>query len=255
MTTSAAPTVTPVREGFTTVTPYLRVKEEGLVDFLVKVFDAHETFSGRGGGGGMHREVRLGDSMLMIGEGGGAGGVMPIKPMAFHVFVKDVDATFATALAAGASALGHPEDRHYGERSGFVMDPFGNHWYIATPLGPNSLANALRTVTPALFANSAADYIAFLERALGAVEEMRAGDADHVRYARVRIGDAAVELGDGVPNPGAFMLYVMDPDERYERAVAAGATSIMTPSDQPYGRAAGVRDSVGNQWFFSRPAK
>ena len=92
-TVSMAPAV---REGFTTVTPYIRVGKEGLVDFLVQVFDAQETFSGRGGGGGMHRELRIGDSMLMIGEGGAdAAGVMPIRPVAFHVFVKDVDATLA----------------------------------------------------------------------------------------------------------------------------------------------------------------
>jgi uncharacterized glyoxalase superfamily protein PhnB len=244
-----------LREGFTTVTPYIRVGSEGLVAFLASAFGAVETFAAGGGGGGMHREVRIGNSMVMIGEGSGAGGMMPIAPMAFHVFVDDVDAAFARAVAAGAKAIGAPEDRHYGERAGFVTDPFGNHWYIATPLGPNSLATALRTVTPALFANSAADYITFLERALGAVEEMRAGDAEHVRYARVRIGDAAIELGDGAPMPGAFMLYVTNPDERYERAVAAGATSIMAPSDQPYGRVGGVRDAVGNQWFFSRPAR
>jgi uncharacterized glyoxalase superfamily protein PhnB len=244
-----------VREGFTTVTPYIRVGSEGLVAFLASTFGAVETFAAQGGGGGVHREVRIGDSMVMIGEGSDAGGTMPIGAMAFHVFVDDVDAAFARAIAAGANVIGVPEDRHYGERSGFVTDPFGNHWYIASPLGPNSLATALRTVTPALFADSAADYITFLERALGAVEEMRAGDGDHVRYARVRIGDAAVELGDGVPMPGAFMLYVTNPDEWYERAVAAGAISIMTPSDQPYGRVGGVRDAVGNQWFFSRPAR
>jgi PhnB protein len=248
-------TIDAVREGFTTVTPYIRVASEGLVAFLATAFGASETFAARGGGGGMHREVRIGNSMVMIGEGPDAGGTMPIGTMAFHVFVDDVDAAFARAVAAGANAMGAPEDRHYGERAGFVTDPFGNHWYIASPLGPDSLANALRTVTPALFATSAADYIAFLERALGAVEEMRAGDAEHVRYARLRIGDAAIELGDGAPMPGAFMLYVTDPDERYERAVAAGATSIMTPSDQPYGRIGGVRDFVGNQWFFSRPAR
>jgi uncharacterized glyoxalase superfamily protein PhnB len=219
----------------------------------VKVFDAEETMSGRGGGG-MHREVRLGDSMLMVGEGSDAGGIMPVRPVAFHVFVKDVDATYARAIAAGASAIGQPEDRHYGERSGFVMDPFGNHWYIATPLGPNSLANSLHTVTPTLFATSAAEYMAFLTEALGAVEEMRAGDGGQVRYARMRIGDAAIELGDGTPMPGAFLLYVTDPDARYERAIAAGATSIMPVGEQPYGRIGGVQDSVGNQWFFSRPA-
>jgi PhnB protein len=252
-TMTSAVTTEALREGFTTVTPYIRVASDGLVAFLASAFGAVEAFAAQGGGGAMHREVRIGNSMVMIGEGSDAGGMMPIAPMAFHVFVDDVDAAFARAVAAGGSAIGAPEDRHYGERSGSVTDPFGNHWYIATPLGPNSLANALRTVTPTLFANSAADYIAFLERALGAVEEMRAGDAEHVRYARVRIGDAAIELGDGAPMPGAFMLYVTDPDAWYERAVAAGATSIMTPSDQPYGRIAGVRDAVGNQWFFSKP--
>jgi len=245
-----------IREGFTTVTPYIRVPEAGLVDFLAQVFDAQETFSGRGGGGGMHREVRIGDSMLMIGEGGaGGGGVMPIRPVTFHVFVKDVDATFKRAIAAGATPLGEPADRHYGERAGFVSDPFGNRWYIATPLGPQSLANALRTVTPVLHLEGAAEYMEFLKGALGAVEEMRAaGPSGELRYGRVRVGNAAIELGEGDSMPGAFMLYVADPDAMYQQALTAGATSIMVPSDQPYGRVGGVQDASGNQWFFSRPA-
>src|SRR5690349_21305743 len=79
---TAVSTTPALREGFSTVTPYIRVREAGLADFLAQVFDAQETFSAHGGGGGMHREVRLGDSMLMIGEGGGgAGGVMPIRPV------------------------------------------------------------------------------------------------------------------------------------------------------------------------------
>jgi uncharacterized glyoxalase superfamily protein PhnB len=254
-TMTAVSTTTAIREGFTTVTPYVRVGEAGLVDFLAQVFDAQETFSGRGGGGGMHREVRIGDSMLMIGEGGtGAGGVMPIRPVAFHVFVKDVDATFERAIAAGAISLGEPADRHYGERAGFVSDPFGNHWYIATPLGPQSLATALRTVTPVLHLKGAAEHVEFLKRALGAVEEMRAAEpSGALRYGRIRVGDAAIELGEGDPMPGSFMLYVADPDTMYQQAIGAGATSIMPLSDQPYGRVGGAQDAVGNQWFFSRP--
>jgi PhnB protein len=244
---------TGIREGFTTVTPYIRVGEAGLADFLAQVFDAQETFSGRGGGGGMHREVRIGDSMVIIGEGASGGGVMPVRPMAFHVFVKDVDATFARALAAGAIALDEPTDRHYGERAGFVADPFGNHWYIATPLGPQSLASGSRTVTPVLHTTGASEYHDFLERALGATGEIRSDVSGPLRYARLRIGDAAIEIGEGGPMPGSFMLYVSDPDARYERALAAGATSLMPPSDQPYGRVAGVEDGTGNQWFFSRP--
>lgn len=246
---------TGIREGFTTVTPYIRVREAGLVDFLAQAFDAQETFSGRGGGGGMHREVRVGDSMVMIGEGvAGASGVMPIRPVAFHVFVKDADGTFKRAIAAGATSLGEPADRPYGERSGFVADPFGNHWYISTPLGPQSVASALRTVTPFLHAKEAADYAEFLKRALDAVEETRHDESGQLRYARLRIGDGAIELGEGEPMPGSFLLYVGDPDARYQQALAAGATSLMPPTDQPYGRIGGVQDSWGNQWFFSRPA-
>jgi uncharacterized glyoxalase superfamily protein PhnB len=255
-TMTAVSTDTGIREGFTTVTPYIRVREAGLVEFLAQVFDARETFSGRGGGGGMHREVRIGDSMVMIGEGtAGAGAVMPIRPMVFHVFVTDADATFMRALAAGAASLGEPADRHYGERAGFVRDSFGNHWYIAAPLGPQSLAAALRTVTPALHVRRAADYLEFLKDALGAVEELRVDDpGGSVRYARLRIGDAAVEVGEGEPMPGSFLLYVGDPDGRYQHALAAGARSLMPPTDQPYGRMAGVEDAWDNQWFFSRPA-
>jgi uncharacterized glyoxalase superfamily protein PhnB len=254
MTTMSTGTV--MREGFTTITPYIRVSDAGLLDFLAQVFDARETFSGRGTGGGMHREVRIGDSMLMIGEGEvRAGGVMPIRPVAFHVFVPDVDATFERAIAAGATSLGEPADRHYGERAGFVRDPLGNHWYIATALGPDSLAASLRTVTPVIHLKGAAEYMEFLRRALGAVEEMRADDpTGAVRYARLRVGDAAIELGEGAPMPGSFLLYVADPDALYEQALAAGATSVMPLSDQPYARTGGVEDPAGNQWFFSRPA-
>jgi PhnB protein len=255
-TMTTGPSSTAIREGFTTVTPYIRVAGAGLVDFMAQVFDAQETFSGRGSGGGMHREVRIGDSMVMIGEGDLPGSVMPIRPVAFHVFVKDVDTIFKRAIAAGATALDEPTDRHYGERAGFVSDPFGNRWYIATALGPHSLANALRTVTPVLHLEGAAEYIEFMKRALGAVEEMRAPEASGaVRYARVRVGDAAIELGEGGPMPGSFMLYVADPDALYQQALTAGATSLMPPSDQPYGRSAGVEDASGNQWFFSRPVR
>jgi uncharacterized glyoxalase superfamily protein PhnB len=254
-TMTGAGTTTAIREGFTTVTPYLRVSEEGLLDFLTQVFNAEETASGRGTGGGMHREVRIGDSMLMIGEGGaGTGGVMPVRPTACHVVVTDVDAAFQRAIAAGATSLGEPADRPYGERSGFVADRFGNHWYIATPLGSQSFASDLRSVTPFLHLRGAAGYGEFLERALGAIEELRHDEGGVLRYARLRVGDAAIELGEGDPMPGSFLLYVADPDAAYAQALGAGATSIMPLADQPYGRMGGVEDAAGNQWFFSRPA-
>jgi PhnB protein len=244
----------PIREGFTTVTPYIWVPDRGLADFLVRVFDAVETSVIDNPGHGIHRELRIGNSMLMIGESGEQKPGLS-RPAAFHVFVNDADATFARAIAAGGTSMGDPEDRAYGERSGFIRDAYGNHWYIATPLGPQSVAHALRSVTPFLHARQLDEYMGFLIRAFSAVEEMRHEEpAGIVRYTRMRIGDAALEFGPADTMPGAFFLYVADPDAVYEQALAAGATSLAAPADRPSGRIAFVNDPVGNHWYIARPA-
>ena len=256
MTTAVANPAKPglhVREGFTTVTPYIWVPDRGLADFLVRTFDAVETSVADNPGHGIHRELRIGDSMVMIGESGRTD--MPARPVALHVFVDDVDATFARAIAAGGESLGVPEDRHYGERAGFVRDAYGNHWYIATALGPQSLGHALRTVTPYLHAHDVDGYMAFLARAFGAVEETRAEQpGGAIPYARMRFGDAAVEFGTSDPMPGSYFLYVADPDAVYQQALAAGAKSLSAPADQPTGVRIGfVEDVVGNHWYIARP--
>jgi len=242
-----------VREGFTTVTPYIWVPDRGLADFLIRTFDAVETRVDENPGHGIHRELRIGSSMVMIGETGPTDA--PARPQAFHVFVPDADATFARALTAGAMSLGEPEDRHYGERAGFVVDAYGNHWYIATALGPQSLGHHLRTVTPYLHALDVDGYMKFLTRAFGAVEETRAEQPGGViPYARMRFGDAAVEFGTHPPMPGAYFLYVADPDAVYEQALAAGAKSLSAPADQPSGLRIGfVEDPLGNHWYIARP--
>jgi PhnB protein len=255
MTTDVAPEATArIREGFTTVTPYMWVPDRGLADFLIRVFDAVETNVMDNPGHGIHRELRIGNSMVMLGETGDQKSALS-RPVALHIFVDDADATFARALAAGGTSLGEPADRPYGERSGFIRDPYGNQWYIATPLGPESLASHLRSVTPYLLAHDVRGYIEFLVRAFGAVEEVV---VDHgggaIPYARARIGDAAVEFGSADPMPGAYFLYVADPDAAYEQALAAGATSLAAPADRPSGRIAFVEDPVGNHWYIARPA-
>lgn len=250
---------THVREGFTTLTPYLRAREPGLVDFLARVFGAVETSRVKGSAGGMHREVRLGNSMIMIGEGGDDT-VVPVRPSELHVYVEDVDAAFERALAAGATSLGEPANRPYGERAGFVRDAFGNHWFIATHLGDSYLPAGLLTVTPFVHASGAAGYIGFLKEAFAAAEEARHEPAEgHVVYARLRIGNAAIELGEAegpaTAMPSAFYLYVRDADALYRRALSAGAKSLWPPGDQPYGdRMGAVEDPAGNQWFIARPA-
>jgi len=123
--------VKPIREGFHTVTPYLMVREAAkLIDFVKEAFAATELFRGTGSAGGIHAEVRIGDSMVMIG-GAGTWSGEPI-PAAIYLYMDDVDAVYKRALQAGAASLSEPADQPYGDRIAGVKDPFGNVWYIAT---------------------------------------------------------------------------------------------------------------------------
>ena len=120
----------PTRAGFGTVTPYLMVRQvDPIVDFLRQAFGAKETFRTTGGAGGIHCEVRIGDSMVMIG-GDAPGGVEP-KPSALFLYVEDVDAVYARALDAGATSLIEPGAQFGEQRGAGVEDPFGNQWFMA----------------------------------------------------------------------------------------------------------------------------
>jgi PhnB protein len=124
----------PIREGFHTVTPYLLAREaDDLVAFVKQAFGATETFRAPGGAGGLHIEVRIGDSMVMIGGGAAWGG--ELMPAMLHLYVEDVDAVYRRALGAGAAAIEEPADQPDGDRRAGVKDPFGNQWYIATHQG------------------------------------------------------------------------------------------------------------------------
>lgn len=252
---------TPVREGFQTVMPYLLVrKPTGLIEFLKQAFGATEVMRGTGSAGGLHAEVRIGDSRVMMG---GFEQEPPPDfeemPTALHLYVEDADAVYRSALEAGATSLGEPADRDYGERSGFVKDPFGNHWYIATHKGPSAVPEGLRTVTPYLHARGAAGLIDFLERGLGAQEAARHQSPEGiVHHAKLRIGDSIVEMGEAQgpaqPMPTTFYVDVLDVDLGYERALQAGAGSVQLPADQFWGaRTAAVKDPSGNVWYLVAP--
>ena len=126
--------VKPVREGYHTVTPYLIVQEAAqLIDFVKQVFGATETFRGTGSAGGIHAEVRIGNSMVMIG-GGGAWSGEP-SPATLYLYIDDVDAVYTRALQAGAASISEPADQPYRDRLAGVKDSFGNVWYISTYIG------------------------------------------------------------------------------------------------------------------------
>ena len=117
--------------GFHTVTPYLMVQEAAqLIDIVKQAFGATELMRTTGSAGGIHAEVRIGVSVVMIGGGGAWSG--EAMPAAIYLYMDDVDAVYKRALQAGATSIAEPEDQPYGDRMAGVKDAFGNVWYIAT---------------------------------------------------------------------------------------------------------------------------
>jgi PhnB protein len=252
--------VRPIPEGFHTVTAYLTARQAPeLLEFVKRAFGAEEQFRGTGSAGGMHAEVRIGDSMLMIG-GGGAWQGTPMTT-GLHLYVPDTDATYKLALGLGAISLHEPMDQNYGERSAAVKDVAGNHWYIATHTGPTAVPQGLRSLNVYLHPRGADQLINFLKRAFGAEEVARYASADGIiQHAQAKIGDSVIEMGEAhgqyQPMPTMFYLYVEDADALYARATREGAISISPPTDQPYGdRSGGVSDPFGNQWYIATHIK
>ena len=256
------PKVNPIPRGFRMVTPYLVAADApALMDFAVQAFGAEEkervimeT--------GMHGEVRIGDTMLMIG-GGIPGKKFPgtLQAGALHIYVEDADAAYKKALAAGATSIDEPRDQEYGERSATVRDAAGNFWYIATHKGESYKPKGLFNVNPYLHPRRAEPLIGFLKRAFGAQEIAKYASPDGVvHHAEIRVGDSVVEMGEAHGKyetmEAMFYLYVPNVDDVYRQAVAAGATSFQEPTDQFYGdRSAGVQDNFGNKWYIATHIK
>ncbi len=256
-TEGSAPAAGP--EGVRTVTPYIVAQDApGLIDFVKRVFGAEEKLRSTGSAGGIHCEVRIGDSTLMIGGGGPKVSWRGESwPTVLHIYVPDTDAAYQRALEAGAESIGAPADQSYGERSGGVKDPAGNQWYIATHKGDAYVPQGAATVMPYLHPLRAEPVITFLKRAFGAEEVGKYASPDGViHHAQVRIGESMLEMGEAhgpyQPVRTMFNLSVSNVDAAHLRAVRAGATSIQEPADQPYGaRTAAVQDVFGNQWYMA----
>lgn len=118
--------------GHNSVSPYLIVKDaKKTIAFLKTVFDAQELQSFQDPQGRlMHAEVKIEDSVIMLGD------ELPPDwsacPAHVHVYVKDVDATYAKALEAGATPEQKPVQKQDADKRGGVKDPWGTTWWIAT---------------------------------------------------------------------------------------------------------------------------
>lgn len=124
--------------GFHTLTPYLIVPNavEALA-FYAKAFNATELLRLEFPGGGvMHAEMKLGDSIFMLsGEWKDSGNLSPQTlggtPVSLHIYCDDVAASYDRAVAAGCKSLMPPTNMFWGDRMSNVQDPFGHRWTIA----------------------------------------------------------------------------------------------------------------------------
>ena len=124
-------TVKAIPEGYHTVTPYLITREAAKVlEFAKQAFGAVEVERHEDGQGRIqHAAIRIGDSMVMLGQSNDDWKEMPAM---LHLYVPDADATYRRAIEAGGKSVREPRDEFYGDRSGGVQDPAGNQWWIAT---------------------------------------------------------------------------------------------------------------------------
>ena len=121
------------KDTYRTVTPYLVVPDaDAEITFLKAAFGGTEVSCSRDAANAvMHAEIRVGDSLIMLGQA-----TPEWKPLsaALYLWVADVDATYATALKAGATSQSEPEDKPYGHRNAGVVDRNGVTWWIGAPV-------------------------------------------------------------------------------------------------------------------------
>jgi PhnB protein len=127
-------------EGMQTVSTYLTVKgAAGAIEFYRAAFGAEELFRLAEPGGKVgHAELRIGNSTVMLSdEYPDFGALSPAtvggSPVKLHLYVEDVDAVVASAVAAGATLVRPVKDQFYGDRAGMIADPYGHSWHVATP--------------------------------------------------------------------------------------------------------------------------
>ena len=117
--------------GYTSVAPYLVTKNaQAIIDFLRATLDATPLRRiEKPDGSIMHAEVKIDDTVVMLGE---APEGVPVVPCHMHVYVPDVDHTYQVALANGAESVQAPVRKEDPDKRGGVKDPGGNTWWFST---------------------------------------------------------------------------------------------------------------------------
>ena len=153
--------VRPVPEGYSSITPYLIVKNAAdAIAFYTQVFDASELMRFDSPDGKiMHAELEIGDSRIMLADENPQMGYRNPQslggtPVSLMLYVQDVDSVFTRAVTAGAKSQQEVKNQFYGDRSGTLADPFGHVWTIATHVEDVSAEEMKRRMQAAMAATA-----------------------------------------------------------------------------------------------------
>jgi len=131
--------VKPIPEGYRSLNPYLIVADAArAIAFYTEVFAARLRMRLDGPNGKVgHAELEIGDSLAMLADEHTAMGALAPPsvggtPVGLHLYVDDVDAVAAKAIASGAKLLRPVRNEFYGDRAATIEDPFGHRWHLAT---------------------------------------------------------------------------------------------------------------------------
>jgi PhnB protein len=146
---------------YNTITPYLIIKGAAqAIEYYKKVFGATEAVRMNGPDGKVgHAELKIGNSRIMLadenpsmGQGHASASTIGTSPVSLYVYLPDVDRVIRQAVVEGAKILKPVEDQFYGDRSGFIQDPFGHFWSVAThveDVSPKELEERMKKMRPA----------------------------------------------------------------------------------------------------------
>jgi PhnB protein len=121
-------------EGYTSVAPYLTVNgAQQTIDFLGQLLGAETLRVYPSESGKLaHAEVRIDDTVIMLTD---ATAGWPAVPSHVHIYVDDVDAVYAKAIALGASPVKEPVQEDDIDKRGGFKDAGGTTWWVSTQVG------------------------------------------------------------------------------------------------------------------------
>jgi PhnB protein len=150
-----------IPQDYSTITPYLVIKGAAqAIEYYKKVFGATEEMRMPGPDGKIgHAELKIGNSRIMLaeenpsmGQGHTSAATIGGSPVSLYMYFPNADEVVKRANAEGAKILKPVQDQFYGDRNGFIQDPFGHYWGIAThveDVSPQEMKERMKKMAPA----------------------------------------------------------------------------------------------------------